>query len=76
MVDSEVRERILKMVEEAAGDPDKDAKVKEIILEAYKSLPPEERKHVLREFVMAEEGNFDFLLRYAPELHREAFPLQ
>lgn len=70
------REKLLAMMEEAAGDPDKDARIKEIIIEAYRSLTPEERKYTLRQFVMAEEGNFDWLLTYAPELHREAFPLQ
>jgi hypothetical protein len=70
------KESLLRAVEDAAGDPDKDARVKEIIIGAYRSLPLEQRKYALREFVMMEEGNFEFLMEYAPELHREAFPLQ
>lgn len=71
-----LRERILKMVEEVADDPDKDARLKEIIVEAYMDLPAEERKAIIRSFAMQDEGNFDFLRKYVPKLYNEAFPIQ
>lgn len=70
------KERFLAELEEAYEDPKKDARVREIIVEAYRTLPVEERKAIIRRFAMESESNFDFLMDYAPELHREAFPIQ